>query len=231
MGTCCAEMDIWEANSVSAAFTPHVCTVSGQTSCTGTDCGAGDERYDGVCDKDGCDFNSFRMGDTSFYGEGLTVDTTQPFTVITQFVTNDNTTSGTLVEIRRLYVQNGQVIQNSKTAVQGMDAFDSVTDEFCNAQKTAFDDTNSFEDRGGLGAMSKAMDSGMVLVMSLWDDHAANMLWLDSDYPVDRSASQPGASRGTCEQSSGVPADVESQAPNSQVVFSNIKFGPIGSTF
>ncbi|THV01013.1 glycoside hydrolase [Dendrothele bispora CBS 962.96] len=150
---------------------------------------------------------------------------------VTQFVTNNNSTSGALVEIRRLYVQNGQVIQNSKTSIAGMDTFDSVTDEFCNAQKEAFDDVNSFEDRGGLGAMSDAMDDGMVLVMSLWDDHAANMLWLDSDYPTDRPASQAGVSRGTCAPSSGVPADVENQAPNSQVVFSNIKFGPIGSTF
>ncbi|KAL5480267.1 CBH1_1 [Sanghuangporus weigelae] len=34
-----------------------------------------------------------------------------------------------------------------------------------------------------------------------------------------------------CSTSSGVPEDVESQSPNSQVVFSNIKYGPIGSTF
>jgi len=28
-GTCCAEMDIWEANKVSSAFTAHPCTVDG----------------------------------------------------------------------------------------------------------------------------------------------------------------------------------------------------------
>lgn len=28
-GTCCTEMDIWEANSQAAAFTPHPCTVTG----------------------------------------------------------------------------------------------------------------------------------------------------------------------------------------------------------
>lgn len=28
-GSCCNEMDIWEANSESAAFTPHVCTKDG----------------------------------------------------------------------------------------------------------------------------------------------------------------------------------------------------------
>lgn len=33
--------------------------------------------------------------------------------------------------------------------------------------------------------MGKSMDNGMVLVMSIWDDHEANMLWLDSTYPTD----------------------------------------------
>ena len=32
------------------------------------------------------------------------------------------------------------------------------------------------------------MDRGHVLVMSLWDDHDVNMLWLDSDYPLDNVA-------------------------------------------
>jgi hypothetical protein len=37
--------------------------------------------------------------------------------------------------------------------------------------------------------------------------------------------------RGTCAANSGAPTTVESQSPNAQVVYSNIKFGPIGSTF
>jgi cellulose 1,4-beta-cellobiosidase len=57
------------------------------------------------------------------------------------------------------------------------------------------------------------------------------MLWLDSTYPTDRDPESPGAARGACDVTSGVPADVESSVPNAQVVFSNIKFGPIGSTF
>jgi len=82
-------VDIWEANSQAAAYTPHPCTVSGQTLCEGVDCGDGDDRYNGVCDKDGCDFNSWRMGDQTFLGTGLTVDTSSPFTVVTQFLTSD----------------------------------------------------------------------------------------------------------------------------------------------
>ncbi|EJD00164.1 uncharacterized protein FOMMEDRAFT_136243 [Fomitiporia mediterranea MF3/22] len=230
-GTCCVEMDVWEANSMAAAVTPHACTIQGQTRCSGTQCGDGDQRYDGICDKDGCDFNSFRMGDKSFLGPGLEVDTRQKMTVVTQFVTADNTTSGRLSEIRRLYVQNGRVIQNSKVNIPGMEAYDSITDDFCNAQKRTFGDNNSFESMGGLNTMGEAFDHGMVLVMSVWDDHAVNMLWLDSNYPTDAPATQPGIARGNCPTSSGQPTQVESQSPGSSVTFSNIKFGPIGSTF
>jgi cellulose 1,4-beta-cellobiosidase len=233
-GTCCNEMDIWEANSMGAAVTPHVCrgTSGGQTRCSGTDCGdSPDHRYDGLCDKDGCDFNSFRMGDTSFLGPGKTVNTNSKITVVTQFLTSNNSTSGTLREIRRIYVQNGKVIQNSKTNIPGMSQYDSITDDFCNAQKQAFGDTNSFEDRGGMAAMGQAFAKGMVLVMSLWDDHEAKMLWLDSNYPLDKDASTPGVARGTCDQASGEPQTVESQHGDATVVFSNIKFGPIGSTY
>ena len=35
-------------------------------------------------------------------------------------------------------------------------------------------------------AHGDALGRGMVLVMSLWDDHDSNMLWLDSDFPLDR---------------------------------------------
>merc|ERR1712048_1500205 len=69
---------------------------------------------------------------------------------------------------------------------------------------------------------------GVVLVMSLWDDHFANMLWLDSIYPTD--SSDPTNYRGSCSKDSGVPADVESQSASSHVIFSKIKTGKIGTT-
>jgi len=230
-GTCCNEMDVWEANSISTAFTPHSCNATGQTRCEGVQCGDGSDRANGICDKDGCDFNSFRMGNTSFYGPGKIIDTTSTFTVVTQFLTADNTSTGALSEIRRIYVQNGKVIQNSISNVAGVTPTNSITDEFCTQQVAAFDDTPSFETRGGLGTMSAAFTQGVVLVMSLWDDYAAEMLWLDSDYPVNASATAPGVARGTCATTSGNPTQVESQTPGASVVFSNIKFGPIGSTF
>jgi len=230
-GTCCTEMDIWEANSMASAYTPHVCSVNGQYRCSGTQCGDGSNRYGGVCDKDGCDFNSFRMGAQTFFGRNLKVDTTKPVTVVTQFVTSDGTANGQLTEIRRVYVQNGQVIPNSAANFTGIKPYNSISDSFCTDQKNLFGDKNAFEAQGGLQGMGNALANGMVLVMSLWDDHAANMLWLDSNYPSNATATKPGIARGNCPTNSGVPSQVESEYPNSNVKVSNIKFGDIGSTY
>ncbi|KAI1814061.1 glycoside hydrolase family 7 protein [Poronia punctata] len=229
LGSCCSEMDIWEANGMSTAYTPHPCTEVGQKSCEGDECGGtySDDRYSGWCDPDGCDFNSYRQGVTDFYGPGATVNTDSVFTVVTQFITGDD---GALASIKRYYVQDGKVIPNSESTIDGVSG-NEINEEYCAAQKTAFGDTDDFANKGGLAQMGKALEGDMVLVMSLWDDHAANMLWLDSSFPVDADASQPGIARGACETSSGVPADVESEQASNTVIFSNIRFGPINSTF
>jgi len=232
-GTCCNEMDIWEANSISTAYTPHVCTVKGQHRCEGNECGDGNNRYSGVCDKDGCDFNSFRLGNQTFFGNSssFSLDSTKPMTVVTQFVTTDGTDRGQLKEIRRVWVQNGNVVQNSAVNFQGITPYTSVTDNFCTEVKQYFGDKNDFEAKGGLKTMGDALTKGMVLVMSLWDDHEVHMLWLDSNYPTNVDPSKPGVARGTCSTDSGDPEHVESQFPNSNVIFSDIKYGPIGSTY
>ena len=226
-------MDIWEANSQAAAYTPHNCANQGLYECTGAACGNNPSsgRYSAPCDKDGCDFNSWRMGNETFFGPGMTVDTTKPFTVVTQFITSDGTATGTLTEIRRIYEQNGVVIQNSNVDIPGMSAGNSITDQFCNQQKTAFVNENEFETMGGLAAMGTALKGGMVLVMSLWDDYSVDMLWLDSDYPTTASPSTPGISRGPCSTTSGNPPQVESQSGSAKVIFSNIKVGDLGSTY
>ncbi|KAK6337785.1 hypothetical protein TWF696_001265 [Orbilia brochopaga] len=227
-GSCCPEMDVWEANSISTAFTPHPCTNTEQHMCDGDNCGGtySADRYAGDCDADGCDFNSYRQGDTSFYGPGQTIDTNRKFTVVTQFLTD----GGSLSEIRRFYVQDGNVVENSQSTIPGVEG-NSITQSYCDAQKSVFGDHTGFQDKGGMAAMGDAMRNGMVLVMSLWDDHHANMLWLDSSYPLDKDPSTPGVARGTCDTGSGVPSDVESSVPDSTVTYSKIRFGPIGSTF
>ncbi|GES61459.1 cellobiohydrolase celD [Aspergillus terreus] len=226
-GSCCPELDIWEANSISSAFTPHPCDDLEQTMCNGDDCGGtySETRYAGTCDPDGCDFNAYRMGNTSYYGPDKIVDTNSVMTVVTQFVGD----GGSLSEIKRLYVQNGKVIANAQSNVDGVTG-NSITSDFCTAQKTAFGDQDIFSKHGGLSGMGDAM-SAMVLILSIWDDHNSSMMWLDSSYPEDADASEPGVARGTCEHGVGDPETVESQHPGATVTFSNIKFGPIGSTY
>ena len=60
------------------------------------------QRYDGWCDKDGCDYNPYRVGRTQFFGPGdeYEIDTRFPFTVVTQFISSDGTDGGELVQVK-----------------------------------------------------------------------------------------------------------------------------------
>jgi len=189
----------------------------------------GEDRFKGVCDKNGCDIQPHRLGVHNFFGPGsdFQIDSTQPVTVTTQFITNDGTDHGKLVEVKQFYTQKGKTIEHPMYSVNG-NTHNTITDDYCNDWVATTQDGTNFEEKGGLGAVEKAIDAGVVLVMSLWDDHYANMLWLDSTYPVD--STDPGALRGYCSTDSGKPTDVESAQANAHVIFSDIKFGPIGST-
>ncbi|KAK6846326.1 glycoside hydrolase family 7 protein [Apiospora arundinis] len=187
-GYCCNEMDILEANSRANAFTPHPCS--------STD-----------CDKGGCGFNPYSQGHKNYYGPGGTVDTTKPFTVITQFITNDGTTSGTLSQITRKYIQNGKMVAS---AVSGGD---TLTADGCVAASP------SSAKFGGLPGMGKALGRGMVLTFAIWNDASQFMNWLDS------------GSNGPCSATEGDPALIQKNNPGTHVVFSNIRWGDIGSTF
>ncbi|KAI9630155.1 hypothetical protein KEM48_012185 [Puccinia striiformis f. sp. tritici PST-130] len=173
--------------------------------CTGALCGDGEgNRYKGLCDKDGCDFASYRWGATEFYGKGKKVDTSKKMTVTTQFVTKDNTDRGELSEIRRVYVQDGKVIQNEAVKIKGMakPTADSLTEEFCTANKQMTGDENHFGKNGGLKRLGDSMAKGM-------------------------SADTFGAKRGTCEANTGDPTTVRAANPDASVTFSNVKIGPI----
>jgi cellulose 1,4-beta-cellobiosidase len=232
-GSCCAEVDIWEANSMASAYTMHPCSISGAYRCSSAEeCGdnSSGDRFNGVCDKDGCDLNPYRAGVHDFFGKGLQVDTTSKMRVVTQFITDDGTASGELVEVKRFFVQNGQRIEHPMSQIDTLSTqFNSISDSMCSSQKQAFGDINDFGAKGGLAATGDAMEDGMVLVMSLWDDHDVDMLWLDSTYPTDKTGW--GGPRGACSTSSGKPEDVENNSPWSNVTFSSIRIGDIDSTW
>jgi cellulose 1,4-beta-cellobiosidase len=162
------------------------------------------------------------MGNETFYGPNLIVDTTKPFTVVNQLITSDGTATGTLSQINRLYVQNGVVIQNSNVTIPGIIPANSIADQYCTFQKSVFDSVDAFGDHRGMAIISEALGRGMILVFSIWEDSGGDMLWLDSTYPVNAS---PATARGPCSESSGNPADIITQFPGAQVTFSNIKVG------
>jgi cellulase len=58
----------------------------------------------------------------------------------------------------------------------------------------------------------------VVLAMSIWKDATQQMAWLDA------------GTNGPCVSGSGSPSNIQSQHPNTHVVFSNIRWGDIGST-
>merc|ERR1711901_11076 len=121
----------------------------------------------------------------------------------------------------------GKTVEHPAYTVNGKQ-HNTITDDFCADWVAVAQDGTNFLEKGGLDAVEKAIDAGVVLVMSLWDGHFANMLWLDSTYPTD--GSQPGSYRGACSIDSGAPEDVERDQARPNVKFSDIKFGPIGST-
>jgi cellulase len=214
-------MDIWEANSQATVFTPHTCARSGSFLCAGDQCDR-TASGSGVCDKNGCGLNTYNLGAQQFYGPGLSVDTSRPFTVITQFFTSDNTSAGTLSSIRRLYIQDGQVIPNTaettNTAVGGIaGGYDgAITQDYCTARNTS-----DFIRLGGMEGMGQSLARGMVLVMSIWNSAGDFMSWLDGE----------STGNGPCNATAGDPAVIVEQTPDVSVTFSNIRWGDIGSTF
>jgi len=225
MGSCCAEMDLWEANTMATAFTAHPSTKEGLFICNGdSECGAQDgDRYIAPTDRDGCDINSYRLGNTNFYGPGSSyaVDTTKKFTVVTQF----HAPSGVLENIVQFYVQDGKRIDHqSYSGLPGT----SETSDFCAAQKTLFGDKDDFTHKGGLKAMGESLDRGMVLVVSLWDDISIYMNWLDSYNDCDPT--EPGCMRGPCDPEVGKPETLRNAVPDSSYSFLNLKVGDIDTT-
>jgi len=244
-GTCCAELDIWEANKISTQMTVHSCETQGAYRCDGVECGdnngqaPGDpgDRFKGVCDKNGCDANPFRQGAHGFFGPGpqFELDSTRPMKVVTQFITDDGTDTGALVEMKRFYIQDNKTIYPpapSYAPGPHGESYTSISDDMCAAQMGNFSDRlDVFQKKGGVKGMGEAMARGMNLVLSLWDDHDVGMIWLDATdpYPVD-PAKPWGAPRGTCNQTEGLAKTVEKLHGDGSVAFFDIRYGEIGST-
>ena len=210
-GVCSNELDIWEANSQGTHLAIHNCKDTGVFYCKNDkDCGITD-RYSSMCDKDGAYYNPYQSGNTTLYGRGtsFSINTLKPFEVITQFITDNNNDNGNLISIKRFYKQDNKLIFGGE-----------LNDDIINKQKKLFKERNIHEEFGGMKSFGQSMKRQHVLSVSLWDDSAVNMLWLDSTYPVNSNA--PGAKRGPCNGNQD-PSYLRQQFKNSYVIFSDIK--------
>ncbi|KPM42577.1 Endoglucanase type C [Neonectria ditissima] len=207
-GSCCNELDIWEANSRATHIAPHPCNQTGVYECAGAECGAS-----GVCDKSGCAWNPNRVNVTDYYGRGdaFKVDTTRKFTVVSQFLADK---AGQLKELHRHYVQDNQIIQSAVVNIAGPPKVNFMNDEYCEATGA-----DAFMRLGGMQGMGEAMTRGMVLVMSIWWDDSGNMAWLDQ------------GNSGPCNATEGNPTSIVKVEPHPEVIFGNIRIGEINSTF
>jgi cellulase len=199
-------MDIWEANSRAVHIAPHPCNVEGLYECDGEEC-----EYDGICDKDGCAYNPWRFDNYESYGLGLAVDTTRPFTVISQYPADED---GNLAAYVRMYIQDGKLIEMGAVNVTDLPQQNYLDDTLCEATGA-----ERYFDLGATKGMGEAMERGMVLAMSVWWDEGGFMQWLD------------GGEAGPCNETEGDPAVIREKQPDTEVTFSNIKWGEIGSTF
>merc|ERR1711953_427448 len=89
-----------------------------------------------------------------------------------------------------------------------IEPYDEINDDFCKATKEVYGDKNHHDE--------------------------ANMLWLDSDYPVGCDPSTPtdhGCHRGPCPVDSGVPDEVEQNYPDASVMYGNLRVGDLDTTY
>ncbi|KAL9948605.1 hypothetical protein ACHAQF_006007 [Verticillium nonalfalfae] len=221
VGACCAEIGVWQSNSASYVVSAHPCINPNFHTCQDSRCprGFSDDIFPHGCDTDGCGASPYRLGNTHFYGQGKTLDSGAKFTVITRFHED---------HVSQSFIQAGEPIDTPTSQAFGVQG-NAISDDFCDSQASAFGERNRYAEVGGWSSTKRALAGQWVMVMSITHDAYANMLWLDSLYPVD-AAGRPGALRGPCPANRGYPAQTVAENPHAKVTFSDIRYGPIGTT-
>ncbi|KAK4442321.1 Exoglucanase 1 [Podospora aff. communis PSN243] len=211
-GACCPEFALWKSNSQSYAMGSHMCKEKGYTVCEGKEC----EGEEARCDEVGCGYSPYRMGRRGFYGEGKEVDTRRPFTVVTRFEEG---------MVYQVFVQDGKRIETPPPSWGGVGG---ITEESCGRRVGVFGEGDGFGELGGWEAHREMLRRPMVLAMSISPDWEGNNRWLDGVYPKGADESKPGAKRGECVGDDA--AEVLAINRNAKVIWSDLRFGPIGST-
>lgn len=224
LGACCGELAVLDSNSHSVSMSSHLCPWENRYSvCEGVhECG-GAERGVG-CDVWGCDYNPFRMGVPEFYGRNKSgVDSGRAFTVVTRFAETG--------EVTKFFVQDGARIEMPPPrGIAGLPEGDNgLTRDMCDSQAAAFEQRDKWAEREGWKTHLELLGRPLVLALSIDHDYWAWNTWLDSTFPPD-SAGRPGGKRGDCYWEDNEPLQAGQRNYKAKAVWSNIRFGPIGST-
>ncbi|KAF6827943.1 exoglucanase 1 precursor [Colletotrichum musicola] len=224
-GACCPQFDVWNSNSQAFQTSSKLCNYGSYNYhvCPPGLCDYF-ERFP-TCDIWGCDYNPYRVGAKDFYGEGKTVDTTKKFTmmcpsVVTQFAED---------KISKFFVQDGVRIDAPSPTIPGLSDENGLTRDYCRTQSVVFGERDIFSEMGDFYYQNEFLRQPLVLALAIQYDYYALNLWLDSTYPIDQ-AGYPGAERGPCIYNPGVPSPPVETRSKAWVEWSNIRFGPIGST-
>jgi cellulose 1,4-beta-cellobiosidase len=195
-GACATEIDLLEANSRATSFTLHPCR--------------GD-----TCDRAGAGLNPYREGFRTFYGPGMVVDTSRRFRVATSF----RAAGSRLASVAQAFEQEGR-------GPLAPTANWSITSESIASQAARFGERSDFEAAGGWDSLTDALQTGMVLVLSIWDDAATGMRWLDSTFPP--GATGEGAARGPCDGED--PSTLRERAAGARVRLGNFSVTELPSS-
>merc|ERR1712070_293549 len=116
----------------------------------------GGDRTVAPTDRDGCDMNPYRLGNTHFFGPGssFTIDSTKKITVVTEF----HAPNGELEEIKQYYMQDGNRID--LPSFEGISA-SPFNDDFCDQEKARFNDPLEFQAKGKMKGVGEALDRGV----------------------------------------------------------------------
>merc|ERR1712072_1465768 len=212
-GICCAELDLWEANKMATQLVLHpMKTEDSQTVCyLEAECGSQEEghRDKGPTDRNGCYMNPYYFGHKKFYGPGssYTINTMKPFTIVTEFQGTSELTG-----MYQYYYQDGKKIEFPDLGFGSNNVMDQ---KFCDSVVKGLHEDPYFNNNGGMKQFSKAVERGMTMVISFWDDMATNMNWLDS------------GERGPCDADAGDPKTVREKHPDATFSVRHVRWGPI----
>ncbi|KAK4675294.1 hypothetical protein QC764_512770 [Podospora pseudoanserina] len=225
-GACCPEFAVWNSNAHSYSMSSHICENDDYEPCPGPWCDPTyydpDER--GVppkCARKGCEYNPYRMGAKEFYGKGKLVDTTR--NVVTRWEEDRQ---------YQFFIQDGKRIDVPAPTWDGLPKQSGLSKEMCDVQANVFMEQDIWAVHNGWPTHQRqVLSRPMVLVTSIdaADWYTWNT-WLDSSKIPPYDDRDPGVERGPCPWEDNEPSIARASNGQAKVVWSNIRFGPIGST-